>query len=71
VPRAEYAVVSPEGTPIGRITSGSPSPTLGKPIAIAYVDAAYAAAGTEVAVDVRGKHEPVAVVSLPFYKRAR
>lgn len=71
VPRAEYAVVAADGTPIGRITSGAPSPTLGKPIAIAYVDAAYAAPGTAVAVDVRGKHEPVEVVALPFYKRAR
>ncbi|MFJ8043171.1 glycine cleavage system aminomethyltransferase GcvT [Kitasatospora sp. NPDC096147] len=71
VPRAEYAVVSTDGTPIGRITSGAPSPTLGKPIAIAYVDAAHAAPGSAVAVDVRGKHEPVEVVALPFYKRAR
>ncbi|MEV7022651.1 glycine cleavage system aminomethyltransferase GcvT [Kitasatospora sp. NPDC093558] len=71
VPRAEYTVVSADGTPIGRITSGAPSPTLGKPIAIAYVDAAHAAPGTAVAVDVRGKHEPVEVVALPFYKRAR
>lgn len=71
VPRAEYDVVSTDGTPIGRITSGAPSPTLGKPIAIAYVDAAHAEPGTAVAVDVRGKHEPVEVVALPFYKRAR
>jgi aminomethyltransferase len=71
VPRAEYTVVSTDGTPIGRITSGAPSPTLGRPIAMAYVDAAHAAPGTTVAVDVRGKHEPVEVVALPFYKRAR
>ncbi|MFD8783034.1 glycine cleavage system aminomethyltransferase GcvT [Kitasatospora sp. NPDC059599] len=71
VPRAEYTVVSADGTPIGRITSGAPSPTLGQPIAMAYVDAAHAAPGTTVAVDVRGKHEPVRVVALPFYKRAR
>ncbi|GAA4865044.1 glycine cleavage system aminomethyltransferase GcvT [Kitasatospora terrestris] len=71
VPRAEYTVVAGDGTPIGTITSGSPSPTLGKPIAIAYVDAAHAEPGTAVAVDVRGKHEPVEVVALPFYKRAR
>ncbi|MFD0328889.1 glycine cleavage system aminomethyltransferase GcvT [Streptacidiphilus monticola] len=47
------------------------SPTLGKPIAMAYVDAAHAVPGTQVAVDVRGTHEPVEVVALPFYKRAR
>ena len=72
VPRAEMAVVSAaDGSVIGAITSGAPSPTLGKPIAMAYVDAAYAAPGTAVAVDVRGSHEPVEVVALPFYKRAR
>ncbi len=71
VPRAEYSVVAADGTVIGRITSGAPSPTLGKPIAIAYLDAAHAAPGTAVAVDVRGKQEPVEVVALPFYKRAR
>ncbi|MFJ5923494.1 glycine cleavage system aminomethyltransferase GcvT [Kitasatospora sp. NPDC092948] len=71
VPRAEYSVVDAEGAVIGRITSGSPSPTLGKPIAIAYVDATHAEPGSTVAVDVRGKAEPVQVVALPFYKRAR
>jgi aminomethyltransferase len=49
------------------VTSGAPSPTLGKPIAMAYLDTG---AGTvDLAVDIRGKHEPVDVVSLPFYKR--
>jgi aminomethyltransferase len=71
VPRAEMNVVDAEGTVIGSITSGAPSPTLGKPIAMAYVDASHATPGTRVAVDVRGTHEPVEVVALPFYKRAR
>lgn len=73
VPRAGYPVVSAgDGTVIGEVTSGAPSPTLGKPIAIAYVDAARAEPGTEgVAVDIRGSHEPYEVVALPFYKRQR
>jgi aminomethyltransferase len=71
VPRAGYAVVAADGTPIGGVTSGAPSPTLGRPIAMAYLDAAHATPGTAVAVDVRGSHEPVEVVALPFYKRAR
>ncbi|MBT2384874.1 glycine cleavage system aminomethyltransferase GcvT [Streptomyces sp. ISL-11] len=71
VPRAGYPVVA-AGQVIGEVTSGAPSPTLGKPIAIAYVDAAHAAPGTEgVAVDIRGSHEPYEVVALPFYKRER
>ncbi|MFT2018883.1 glycine cleavage system aminomethyltransferase GcvT [Streptomyces sp. 796.1] len=72
VPRAGFSVVAADGTVIGEVTSGAPSPTLGKPIAIAYVDAAHAAPGTEgVAVDIRGTHEPYEVVALPFYKRQR
>ncbi|MFJ8670539.1 glycine cleavage system aminomethyltransferase GcvT [Streptomyces sp. NPDC093589] len=72
VPRAGYPVVAADGTVIGEVTSGAPSPTLGKPLAIAYVDAAYATPGTEgVAVDIRGSHEPYEVVALPFYKRQK
>ena len=73
VPRAGYPVVNTaDGTVIGEVTSGAPSPTLGKPIAMAYVDAAHAGAGTEgIAVDIRGSHEPYEVVALPFYSRNR
>lgn len=71
IPRAGFPVVA-EGKVIGEVTSGAPSPTLGKPIAIAYVDAAHAAPGTEgVGVDIRGTHEPYEVVALPFYKRQK
>ena len=58
------------GEPVGEVTSGAPSPTLGHPIAMAYVQAALAEPGTELAVDVRGRPEPVRVVPLPFYRRA-
>ncbi|MFF4905064.1 glycine cleavage system aminomethyltransferase GcvT [Streptomyces sp. NPDC001260] len=71
VPRAGYPVVV-GGEVIGEVTSGAPSPTLGKPIAMAYVDAAHAAPGTPgVGVDIRGSHEPYGVVALPFYKRQK
>lgn len=71
VPRAGYAVVA-DGKVIGEVTSGAPSPTLGKPIAMAYVDAAHSAPGTAgVGVDIRGSHEPYDVVALPFYKRQK
>ncbi|MFE9648713.1 glycine cleavage system aminomethyltransferase GcvT [Streptomyces sp. NPDC006365] len=71
VPRAGYAVVT-EGEVIGEVTSGAPSPTLGKPIAMAYVDAAHSAPGTPgVGVDIRSSHEPYEVVALPFYKRQK
>ncbi|TDC74980.1 glycine cleavage system aminomethyltransferase GcvT [Streptomyces hainanensis] len=72
VPRAGYPVVTADGTVVGAVTSGAPSPTLGRPIAMAYVDPAHAAPGTAgVAVDVRGTHEPCEVVTLPFYKRRK
>ncbi|WP_432013496.1 glycine cleavage system aminomethyltransferase GcvT [Streptomyces cucumeris] len=72
VPRAGYPVVGPDGAVIGEVTSGAPSPTLGKPIAIAYVDAEHAKPGTEgVTVDIRGTREPYEVVALPFYRRER
>ncbi|WP_030188357.1 glycine cleavage system aminomethyltransferase GcvT [Streptomyces violaceorubidus] len=71
VPRAGYPVVA-GGEVIGEVTSGAPSPTLGKPIAMAYVDPAHAAEGTEgVGVDIRGSHEPYQVVALPFYRRQK
>lgn len=56
---------------IGRVTSGTFSPTLGKAIAMAYVDAEQSKPGTACAVDIRGKPEPARVVPLPFYQRAK
>src|SRR5690606_24579516 len=71
VPRSGYPVVRGDEV-IGEVTSGAPSPTLGKPIAMAYVDPAHAAPGTAgVAVDIRGRQEPYEVVALPFYKRQK
>ncbi len=75
VPRHGYAVLW-DGEPCGTVTSGAPSPTLGVPIAMAYVrpDVAAAATASEpgtgrLAVDVRGTPEPATLVELPFYRR--
>jgi aminomethyltransferase len=71
VPRHGYDVLW-NGKPCGTVTSGAPSPTLGVPIAMAYVrpDVAEAAAGTgRLEVDVRGRPEPATLVELPFYRR--
>ncbi len=56
---------------IGRVTSGTFSPTLEKSIAMAYVAADYSKVGTAIEVDIRGKREPATVVKLPFYSRPR
>ena len=68
--RAHYPVLK-DGTTIGEVTSGQPSPTLGYPVAMAYVDVAFTDVGTALDVDLRGKAEPFEVVDLPFYKRAK
>lgn len=69
-PRAGYPVVDPaSGAEVGIVTSGSPSPTLEKPIAMAYVPPALAAPGTRLQVSLRGTLEDADVVELPFYKR--
>jgi aminomethyltransferase len=56
-------------TPVGAITSGALSPTLGHPIALAYVDSAVAEPGTELTVDIRGRRESFTVTGTPFYRR--
>jgi aminomethyltransferase len=68
-PREEYVVLS-GGKPCGVVTSGTHSPTLGAPIAMAYVEPELATEGTQLAIDVRGTETPATVVKLPFYKRA-
>ncbi|MGO2153863.1 MAG: aminomethyltransferase family protein, partial [Brevibacterium aurantiacum] len=54
---------------VGTITSGQPSPTLGHPIALAFLDRGLADPGTPVFVDIRGKAHEFSVTELPFYKR--
>jgi aminomethyltransferase len=68
--RAHYPVLK-DGNVVGEVTSGQPSPTLGYPIAMAYVDVAFTEVGTTLDIDLRGKAEPFEVVDLPFYKRAK
>jgi aminomethyltransferase len=68
--RGHYPVLK-DGVVIGEVTSGQPSPTLGYPVALAYVDVAHAEPGTLLDVDLRGKAEPFEVVALPFYRRQK
>ena len=67
--RAGAQVRDGEGREVGAITSGALSPTLGHPIAMAFVCTSVAEPGTELIADVRGKDLPVSVVELPFYRR--
>ncbi|MFT8362156.1 MAG: glycine cleavage system aminomethyltransferase GcvT [Sporolactobacillus sp.] len=70
IPRAAYEV-SVDDQPIGFITTGTHSPTLGKNLGLALIDAAFTAAGTTVDVTVRGKKKRAIVIKTPFYRRRK
>ena len=59
-----------QGNRIGTVTSGTFSPTLQKPISMAYLDTGASAIGSEIQVDIRGTASKAWVCDLPFYKRA-
>jgi aminomethyltransferase len=73
VPRHGYPVVAgsapAESAQVGAVTSGGPSPSLGMPIAMAYI-AADAGSGPFF-IDVRGRAEPASITELPFYDRRK
>jgi len=57
------------GRTVGQVTSGTYSPSLGRPIAMGYVAAEFSRPGAELQVDIRGRVESARVVELPFYRR--
>jgi aminomethyltransferase len=63
------APVMKDGAVVGEVTSGTLSPTLGKSIAMAYVDANHTAEGTQLTADLKGTANACKIVKLPFYKR--
>jgi aminomethyltransferase len=69
VPRAGMPVLGDGGEAVGTVTSGTMSPTLKRPIGMAYVTAGLAEPGTALSIDVRGKAVEARVVQTPFYKR--
>jgi len=71
IARDEYCCCNQAGEKIGVVTSGSPSPTLCKNIALAYVPPAYSAVGTSLYVEIRGQKCKAQVVATPFYKRQK
>ena len=68
--RQGAAILDHDGREIGCVTSGSFSPTMDVPIAMAYVKSACATTGTTVDVDIRGSKVAATITNLPFYKRA-
>jgi len=71
IARDGYRCMNENGEVIGVVTSGSPSPTLGKNIALAYVPPAYSPLGSAVYVEIRQQKCKAQVVATPFYKRMK
>lgn len=67
-PRPGYEIRS-NGKKIGKLTSGTVSPVLNKPIALGYIDKEYADEGNEITISIRGKEVPATVVKVPFIKK--
>ena len=68
IARSGYAVLK-DGRSIGRVTSGTKSPSLNRSIALAYVASAEAQTGNELEVEIRGRKAKAKIVPLPFYRR--
>ncbi len=64
--RAGTDLFDKEGRKVGHVTSGGFGPTVGHPVAMAYVETGYAAMGAELIANVRGKDIPAQVHALPF-----
>ncbi|TVR86899.1 MAG: glycine cleavage system aminomethyltransferase GcvT [Saprospirales bacterium] len=68
VPRKDYPILNAEGDEIGRVTSGTQSPSLGHPIGMGYVTIPYSKPGTKIFVKVGKKQLEAEVGKLPFYR---
>lgn len=69
IPRQGYALFSFDNKEIGKVTSGTHSPTLDEPIGIAYVDVGLAKEGSEFLLDIRGRKAKAVVVKTPFVQK--
>jgi aminomethyltransferase len=68
IPRHDYIIRDAEGNLIGRVTSGTQSPTLNKGIGMGYVLSDFASIGSEIFIDIRDKQMKAVVVQFPFVK---
>lgn len=68
IPRHDYSIVDAEGNVIGRVTSGTQSPTLKKSIGLGYVALSHAKEGSEIYIDIRNNKVKAIVSKPPFVK---
>ena len=67
VPRNNYDIII-DGNIVGKVTSGTQSPTLDKGIGIGYIQVDHSAPGTEISIDIRSREKLAVIVTPPFYK---
>ncbi len=67
-PRPHYPVYDATGQPLGEISSGSLSPSLGYGIGMAYLPPSHATVGAPLQIEIRSKFYPAEVVKKPFYR---
>lgn len=68
IPRHDYPILDAAGTVIGKVSSGTQSPSLKEPIGMGYVATAFSKPGSEIFIDIRGKAIKAEVVKIPFLK---
>jgi aminomethyltransferase len=68
IPRHDYEIVDAEGNVIGKVTSGTQSPSLQKAIGMGYVDKEFTKEGSEIYINIRNNKIKAKVVKFPFYK---
>ena len=69
IPRHDYRILDAEGNVIGKVTSGTQSPSMKIAIGMGYVNTANAAADSEIFIEIRDKGVKAKIVKLPFYKK--
>jgi len=68
IPDATVIILDADGNPVGKVTSGTMSPSLGKGIGLGYVMVSHASPGSTVYIQIRKNRLPATVVKTPFYK---
>jgi aminomethyltransferase len=69
IPRHDYEIVDTDGNVIGRVTSGTQSPSLQKAIGMGYVNQPFAKEGSEIFIKIRDNKVKAQVVKMPFLKQ--